>query len=220
MPHPRLLALLALPWVGLAAGCGGSGSSSPDVLTLTATLGAEGALEGTRDGPGNIVEVTGGLDVGDREGQAAPPDKGPVKSFLSFDLSTIPSNATVLSAELRLNLVTVVGSPIAQLGVLHADLVDYGAAFPGVSSWTGNTVLGNLAIVAADATPGLKTCSVLFGVNFTRAQNRTRMQLRLEFTNQDQSFDSSDTRLEFEDAENSLGSSAVPLLVVRYEVPN
>lgn len=214
-----------LSWVAwaavLLAGCGGgSGGGKPDTLVFTSSLGAEGGLEGTRDGPGNILEPTGGLDVGDREGQAVPSQKGPVKAYLSFDLSPIPANATITSAQLRLQLVNVLGTPVTAFGFLQADLINYGGTFPDSGSWVGNNLLGNLAIVASDDTPGTKTCSVTFGVTFVRGQNLGRFQVRLRFANQDQNFDNQDTRLEFEDAENSLGTGAVPLLIVTYEVPN
>lgn len=215
-PVRPLTGLLAL---ALAA-CGGSGSGKPRVLVLTSTLGAEASIEGTRDGPGNILEVTGGLDVGDREANPLTAQKGPVKSFLSFDLSPIPANATITAATLRLYLVTVQGSPITALGNVVADMLNYGGAFPDAFSYVGNNILGNLAQAASSTALGVHTCSVTFGVTQARVLNLGRFQLRLRFANADQNFDGQDTRMEFEDAENSLGSSQVPQLIVTYEIPN
>lgn len=215
-----LLVLLLLVLAAIPAGCGGSGDSTPDVLVFTVSIGPEGALEGTRDGPGNILETAAGLDVGDREANPDNSLKGPVKSYLSFDISTLPVDATVTQATLRLHLVNVQGTPITALGNVVADLVNYGGTFPDGGSWVGNTLLGNLAQAASDPTPGLKTCSVTFGVNQVRTLNLARFQLRLRFANADQNFDNQDTRLEFEDAENSLGSGQVPQLVITYERPN
>jgi hypothetical protein len=214
----RALLLVSLALALPLCGCGGSSNNEDDdFLTLTAFLGAEGGFEGTIDAGGAISEPTGGLGVGDREGQVPA---GPVRAFLSFDISGIPANATLTVARLRCTQGFVSGTPYSSLGSVVVDHMNYGATFPGSSTYGANALLGNIGTLSADASLALKTCSVLIAVNADRTASRTRSQFRLRWTNAEQNFDGQDSFARFVDAEGTGGMGGVPLLEVTYQIPN
>lgn len=216
------------PWLRLAPvllawlpACGGSASGKLHFLTLVANLAAEGPIEGTRDPTNNIVETNAGLEVGDREGQTFV---GPIRAFLSFDLGPIPANATIVSAVLQCHMVAVSGIPFdpgpTGLGNLMVDQVSYGSTFPDASSFFGNTVLGNLAVLSSDASLGIKSATVTFGVNNDFVAQRPRTQFRLKFSNRDQNFDAQQTKVRLVDAEDVLAQGTSPVLTITYTIPN
>lgn len=209
-----LVSMLAL---ALLMGCGGSSANDDNFTEFTVFLGAEGGFEGTLDASGAIAENAQGLTVGDREGLPQP---GPVRACLSFSLLSIPSNATITLAQLRLDQVFVSGTPYTALGALRVDHVNYGAAFPPPGAYQGSMLLGDTATLSTTPTLGPKTCSVTFPVQNDRAAFRTRSQFRLHFANADQNVDGLQTFVRFVDAESQGGVGQVPLLMLTYLVPN
>jgi hypothetical protein len=211
------LVLLACA-VPLACGCGGgSGANDPVFTTFNVFLSAEGANEGTMGPGGNISENGASLEVGDREG--APPG-GTVRAYLSFSLSTIPANAIITFAQLRLDMTNVTGSPFPIMGKVIVDHVNYGNQFPTGTAYNGQTILGNIATLVTDATLGIKTASCTFSVNTDRGQGRTRSQFRLHWDQADANNDGNPSFVRFVDAEQVGGPGSVPLLQVTYDVPN
>jgi hypothetical protein len=208
-----LLALLAL---SLPA-CGGSSKDDDDFLTLTAFLGPEGGFEGTIDAAGTIAEAAGGLGVGDREGQVPA---GPVRAFLSFDLTPIPAFATITRARLHCDQAFVAGAPFTSLGSVVVDHMNWGATFPAPATYGANALLGNIMTLSNSATLGTRSGSVLIAVNADRAASRTRSQFRLRMSNADQNFDGQNTFVRFVDSEGSGGLGGVPLLEITYTIPN
>jgi hypothetical protein len=213
---PPLAALAALLSV---AACGGGSGGKPRTITLTVSIPAEGPIEGTRDAQNNILEADASLRAGDLEGATF---QGPIRAFLSFNRSVIPPEATITSAQLRLNMVEVAGNPFTavQMGNLMVDHVNYGDTFPDATSYSGNTLLGNLTVMSNSAALGIKTATVTFGVNNDVAQNRPRSQFRLKFINGDQNFDGQETWARFVDAEDLLAEGSPPELVITYTIPN
>lgn len=208
------LATLALT---LAACGGGGGDSGPDFITLTTFLAPEGAFEGTIDAGGAIAEVNGGLSVGDREGQVPA---GPVRAFLSFDISGVPAIATVTRARLHADLAFVAGTPFSSLGSVVVDHMAWGASFPPSTTYGANAILGNIMTLANSATLGTRSGSVLLAVNADRSASRTRTQFRLRFTNADQNFDAQNTFARFRDSEGTGGAGLSPVLEITYTIPN
>jgi|GEM_PF-5595404 len=212
-----LAALLAmLPFTN---GCGGAGSNDPTFTTFNVFLAAEGGNEGTLGSGGSVVENGASLEVGDRESITPP---GPVRAFVSFSLSTIPANAILTFAQLRLEMTNVTGNPFPVMGNVLVDHVNYGNQFPPASAYDGGTnlILGNIATLVTDATLGVKTASVTFSVGQDRAASRTRSQFRLHFANADNNNDGTPTFVRFVDAEQAGGPGSIPLLQVTYDVPD
>lgn len=207
--------LAALP------GCGGGGAAG-GFSTFQVALACEGPLEGTRDASGSILEADGGLEVGDREGSAAAP--GPVRAFLSFDISAIPGNATIQSAVLRVDLVSVRGAPFGTppggLGTLVVEILAYGTTFPSAVAYDALSPSGIQEVVAADPTLGVRSANVTFGVLMSHALGVPRSQYRLRFTDRDKNLDGQDTGVRLVDSEDLAGQGTPPVLEVTYTVPH
>ena len=101
------------------------------------------------------------------------------QTFLSYDITGIPANATIVEIKFNFKDFTVVGNPFG-LGVLNAYVTDYGLTLtpsdfvsgypPGnIADWGSTT-----ALTVVEASPELKTA--LQGKLGT-----TRLQLRLQF---------------------------------------
>ncbi len=213
---PLAALVAALP---LMAGCGGSGSNDPTFTTVNVFLAAEGSNEGTLGSGGSIAENAASLEVGDRESINPP---GPVRAFVSFNLGSIPPNAIVTFAQLRLEMTNVTGDPFPIMGNVLVDHVDYGNQFPPSTAYSGitNLILGNIGTLVTDATLGVKTVSVTFSVGQDRTAGRARSQFRVHFANADNNNNGSPTFVRFVDAEQVGGPGSIPLLQVTYDVPN
>lgn len=102
-----------------------------------------------------------------------------VEAFLSFDISSIPSNATITEVKINFTSYTTEGSPFA-LGVLNGYFTNYGptlevadfvAGFPSGNTvdWGSTTALNKI-----EASPELK-------VSLQSKVGTSRLQLRLQF---------------------------------------
>jgi hypothetical protein len=213
---PLAALVLALP---LLSGCGGSGSNDPTFTSVNVFLAAEGANEGTLGSGGSIAENAASLEVGDRESINPP---GPVRAFVSFNLGSIPPNAIITFAQLRLEMTNVTGNPFPAMGSVIVDHVNYGNQFPPATAYSGitNLILGNIGTLTTDATLGVKTVSVTFSVGQDRAAGRARSQFRVHFATADNNNDGFPSFVRFVDAEQVGGPGSIPLLQVTYDVPN
>jgi len=99
--------------------------------------------------------------------------------FLSYDISGLPSNATILEVKFNLTNYSVTGNPFG-LGVLKAYVVNYGATLeisdfvstdqPGnIADWGSTSALNNI-----EASPEMKTA-------LQSKIGSGRLQLRLQF---------------------------------------
>jgi hypothetical protein len=102
------------------------------------------------------------------------------EAFLSYDISGIPSNATITEVKFDYSAYTITGNPFGSLGILNAYATDYGltlepsdfvTGFPGgnIADWGSAGALSNVEI-----TPELKSLLQL-------KLGTSRMQLRLQF---------------------------------------
>jgi hypothetical protein len=101
------------------------------------------------------------------------------EAFLSFDISGIPSNATIQEVKVNLTAYTVTGNPFG-LGVLNMYIANYGstlepgdfvAGMPGgnIADWGGTGALNNI-----EASPELKA-------SLQSKLGSGRLQVRLQF---------------------------------------
>jgi hypothetical protein len=175
----RLLAIAAVVTGATGAtGCGGGGGDAPKT-PVTVTIFSTAALDGDIHSTGyEQVGPNYHIALGDYA-NAQGPVSG-VRAFTSFDVSVIPSNATVQSATLSLYLKNSVGSPFATLGTIVVDHVVYGNVLEaGAYSRSG---LGDaIATLPSDVIPGYKTVSVTSAVAFDVASH-AYSQYRIRFT--------------------------------------
>src|SRR5688572_18138997 len=117
-----LAAALALCASTVAVSCGGGGGGgSGDTLSIPATT----ALSGSVDSLALYITPGGRPIVGDFF-TAATGDEWGVRGFLSFDISSIPPTAVVVSATVRMTFSSSSGNGGATLDRLLMDQVVYG----------------------------------------------------------------------------------------------
>src|SRR5262245_37116012 len=90
--------------IALAAGCSGNPAGPSTKVTLNSTASLDGWVQSN----GVANASSGGPLVGDFE--SVSPGVG-YRQFYSFDISTIPAGAHIVSATLRLYQAIVTGSP-------------------------------------------------------------------------------------------------------------
>ncbi len=128
------------------------------------------------------------------------------QAFLSFNITGIPSNATIIEVKLDLTAYTTIGNPFGSLGVLNAYATDYGptleagdfvAGFPSgnIADWGGT---GALNVI--EASPELKA-------SLQSKLGTSRLQLRLQFAGSN--LDAVKDRITFTN----------PSLIIKYTTP-
>ncbi|HSJ58714.1 MAG TPA: hypothetical protein VLC95_16135, partial [Anaerolineae bacterium] len=146
------------------------------------------------------------------------PDAGELVSrgFLSFDLSSIPSGATIERVELRFFQKRIVGDPYGALGNLVLDHVVFGGALDGSAFDTPALHSGTLAQQTQErawyiiSDPGFVSW-----LQDDLAQGRGRLQLRLRFA-QELDGDGEEDWVAIEPGGGSLGNQSAPQLIIVY----
>jgi hypothetical protein len=138
------------------------------------------------------------------------------RGFMSFDLSTIPSGASIVNAELRFYQVQIQGDPFGHPGSFVLDHVDYGSELDFLDY--GTLPLGSFDL-APQHSPGMWYQignDPLIGWLVADLQaHRTRFQARLRFSN-DINPGSNDDYIDIEAGDNSLGTGSLPQLTLTY----
>lgn len=144
---------------------------------LTLTLSGEPSLCGF---VGNTVGALAPSPIG--VGAAAIPLVGPqlLRGFCSFDFSSVPPGASVLSANLRFYQSEVFGDPYGVLGDLLVDHLDYGAVLDA-GDFDLAALESTIGTIATDAAIGYKTLDVTAAVLNDIDASRTRSQFRARF---------------------------------------
>jgi DNA-binding beta-propeller fold protein YncE len=174
-------------------------------------LPAQAALDGVATDNGGFNADGVPLTVGDLEPSTPPAYRG----FTSFDVSRIPSTATLLSAELRLYQYFVGGSPYSDLGNVIVDHMDYGASLTG-AAYNAAALASNIGTLSTSATLEYKTLDVTGRLRDDIATGRPRSQYRLRFSLRTNSTDGSVDAAFFQDAEMSGTAAGMPpQLVIR-----
>lgn len=197
--------------------------ASTTIPTLSASAFSETFTSvGTEDGYILEDQILGRAPVSDDiylqlgEGDS---DNRQIKTFLSFDTSTLPADAIILSARIQLWRNTVIGQP-DKLGEIHFDIASN-------SGFNGNWALESEDFSAPASSSNVATISNLYSgdlleaglsnTGITALNHNGRSQFRLYFTLPNNSDDKED-RISFF-AGSAEDSSLHPQLIVDYELP-
>lgn len=137
------------------------------------------------------------------------------RGFTSFDLSSLPSGATITKATLRLYQYNVIGSPYIVGGNLLVDHVNYGGTLEN-SDYNVSPLASSVGGLASTPTLGWKELVVTDSVKDDMANSRTRSQFRLRFSTETQGGDVTGDFAYFESAENIGTTGNTPQLVLLY----
>ena len=200
--------------VALALACAkGTDPSSTVVLKLNST----DSLDGWAQSNAAVFVHGGGPLVGDFP--TAQPGVG-YREFYSFDLGTIPANAIITSATLRLYQQQVDGTPYTSLGNVVVDHVSFGAVLQA-TEYLAAPLASAIGVISSDTSRGYKDLNVLSRVTADIAAARSRSQFRIRFSNQDTNGDGVNDFALFTDAEMSCcnpGTTQPPHLVIAYHL--
>jgi hypothetical protein len=182
--------------------------------TQTLTIASDAALDGWVQSDGYAEANGGGPGVGDVDG--FKPGIGH-RQFYSFGLSEIPASATIVRATLNLYLVTVLGDPFGNHGVVLVDHLDYGGSLDG-ADYGASALDPAIGTIADDPTIEYKTMDVTSELEADLAAARSRTQFRLRFSILDTDDDGVNDYVAFTDAEDSCkGVNKPPHLLVEYK---
>jgi hypothetical protein len=185
-------------------------SVEPEIVTIR----SQGALDGyqVNDGSGSTTE-----DILVGNGSIVTPTGELVaRGFMSFDLASIPPDATIQGAELRFYQKAVEGAPYAKLGNLQLQHVVYGDSL-GADAY--NTPALDSAILASQTNPGswyvIADQTISSWLENDLGAGRSRLQLRLQFTAETDG-DGEEDWIGVEPGTTFIGSSNSPQLIVTY----
>ena len=140
------------------------------------------------------------------------------RQFFSFELGSLPSSITLVSARLELHQATVRGTPFATLGNVVLEAVDYGTSLEA-GDFDVAPLSGGALGLSTDPTLGTKQLDVLPILDDAVQQGRPRWQIRLRFSALGSDADHITDAVEFGDAETSTPGSLAPRLIVEFRQP-
>lgn len=190
-----------------ACGGGGGGGAAP----VTVTLGSIAGLDGFVLSDGTAVTGSAGPGVGDTAADAG------ARQFWSFDVSGIPSGATVTLATFRARQRSVFGDPYAFLGNVIVERVDIGVALDGTDFAVAG--IGAFVVLSTDTTIEVKTVDITDRVQAALAAAATRIDLRARGQAAITDGDGTQEVASFADADGSNGETVLPELEITYTLP-
>lgn len=179
-------------------------TNCPITVTLNSTRGLDGYVTST----GSAVTWSQAM-VGDNSANIA------VRGFLSFDISSIPPSANIISATLRAYQEGVNGTPYADLGNVIVDHLDYGTTLDG-TDYDLAALQSNVGSLSNNAAIEYKTLDVTARVKADINDGRARSQYRLLLPTPTDS-DNFEDAVFFTSA--NCCTSNLPELVITYQVP-
>lgn len=204
-PRPTATAKAAIkptatPAVTSAPVVPASPTPSPIVKTLNKAAGQEGNVTDT-----GYVSAQGYIDVGRTTGFI-------YRGFVGFDLTDIPSTATISKATLRLYQRSVYGSPYSALGTIQVDHLDYGTTLTGDSFSGGTLYQASFGTIGSSQLAEWKTLDVTAQVKKDRGLHNSS-QFRLHFSTEAKGGSNPGDVVSFSASNNG---SEQPQLVVEY----
>ena len=177
----------------------------PTPVSQTMTITSTATLDGWRASNGGF-NTTWYLQIG-RNATLTE------RSFVSFDISSIPSGKTIDEVTLRLYQEEVVGTPYASLGSLIVDHLDYGDSL-GSEDLNASAISSNIGTLTSNASIEWKDLIVTNALKADISSGRSRSQYRLRFATEATGVDA---WARFESADNYTPATGnLPQLVVKY----
>ncbi len=146
-------------------------SAPPTTITLNPN--APGIESGTiRSDAGPWTDFTAGESNADITRSS--------EAFLSFDITGIPNNATILEVKTDFTAYIIIGNPFGSLGVLNAYATDYGPTLePG--DFVADFPPGNIAAWDSTTAPNVINASPELKTLLQSKLGFGRLQFRLKF---------------------------------------
>ena len=135
------------------------------------------------------------------------------RGFVSFDLSSLPSDATIESATLRIYQEKIVGHPYGVGRNLMIDHLNYGDSL-GNEDYGSSAISSSFTTLTNNANIEWKDANVTDTLKNDLSSGRNKSQYRILFPS-DTAGATSDL-IYFESADNSQGTGNLPQLVVKY----
>lgn len=179
----------------------------PTPVIKSMTLSASASLDGFRSSNGGGND---GLDI--RAGRNV---NLVTRGFVSFDLSSLPANATITEATLRLYQTKTIGNPYGVGGNLKVDHLDYGSNLDD-PDYGAASLISNFATLTTNASVEWKDVAATDQVKGDRTASRSRSQFRIHFTSEVTGGDVTGDFAYYESANNSEGTGSTPQLVIKY----
>ena len=178
-------------------------TSSPTPTIQTKVINSTASLDGWRasNGGGNITWYI-------QTGRNATLTS---RGYVSFDLSSIPSGATITETSLRLYQKEVVGTPYSGNSIV-VDHVDYGSSL-GSEDYALTPLASAIGTLSANPSIEWKDLGVTSYVKNDISSSRTRSQFRIRFLTE---ATGSDAWARFESGDNYMATGNLPQLVVKY----
>lgn len=203
-----LVGLLATGVLLTACG-GGGGPPGPVTVTLTSTPALDGLVFAS-----GTVTLASNVTTGDYANALGPVEG--LRGFVSFDLTGIPSGATVTLATMTLVQRVTNAAPYASLGNVLVDQVVYGSVLEAGAYARSFPTSQGFGTLSSDATLGPKSLVVTAQVQADLDSLRPQSQYRLRFPlEQDGDFDSD--QAVFWSAETATVPDERPTLVITYQ---
>jgi fibronectin type 3 domain-containing protein len=192
--------------------------------TTTATFSSTGAEDGWMQESSQTSNVGGGFNAGDASGQALiigdTNSNRQNKFIVSFDTSSIPDGATIVSATLKLRRGTLIGTnPFSSLGSCYVDL-KAGAGFGNstalaASDFQAPADVTQVAVMSNPVNTGDLSTGSLDAAGLAALNRDGTTQLRVYFAQGDNN-NSSNDYVGFYSGENATAANR-PVLEVTYE---
>ncbi|RLC33019.1 hypothetical protein DRH13_00395 [Candidatus Woesebacteria bacterium] len=182
-----------------------SPSPTPTPVTkeenITATASLDGYWGSNGNGSDNLYILIG------RNGSVIQ------RGYVSFELSSLPSDATIESATLRVYQEKVVGNPYGVGGNLKIDHLDYGGSL-GNEDYGASSISSSFATLTNNASVEWKDADVTDRLKDDLSNGRSNSQYRFHFSTE--STGTSSDLVYLESANNSQGTGNLPQLIVKY----
>lgn len=185
-----------------------SSSPNPESQIQSKTIKATTTLDGyaASNGSGNnTVDIRVGRNT-----------FAVTRGFVSFDLTTLPDNIEIESANLKLYQTHVTGDPYSIGGSLKIDHMEFGDILDG-NDYALAPLQTNLATLTTNSDVEWKEVVVTEALKQDIKNSRLRSQYRLSFATETIGGESGGDFAYFESGENFVGTGNIPELLVRYK---